>query len=239
MGKYLPIGTICAIKNTNKKIMIIGYYGVEFDGNIKIKDYIGCSYPEGLLKFEQMLSFNHNDIESILFKGYLSKDYEIFNKNISGLSEKELGKDNKKISSNKVYSKIEFDENGVVVFAEPLTKEKINEKQSNDKYEFDENGTVISISRNTGVDNPFHKEINRKFAEKEVNYKEIITDKKTSISPKFMETLNKIEYDSEKGLQEISNNSIISKHNMGDNYEFDENGVVVKQKKSNNISNYK
>ena len=37
--KYLPIGTICTLKGKNKKVMIVGVYGVEFNGNLKINDY--------------------------------------------------------------------------------------------------------------------------------------------------------------------------------------------------------
>ena len=34
--KYLPIGSVCTLKGKNKKVMITGYYSVEFNGNFKI-----------------------------------------------------------------------------------------------------------------------------------------------------------------------------------------------------------
>ena len=37
-------------------------------------DYRGCIYPEGLLK-NNIISFNHNDIIEIIFKGYINDDY--------------------------------------------------------------------------------------------------------------------------------------------------------------------
>ena len=49
IDKYLPIGTVCTLKGNNKKVMVIGFFSVEYNGNIKMYDYQGCSYPEGIL----------------------------------------------------------------------------------------------------------------------------------------------------------------------------------------------
>lgn len=78
--KYLPIGSIVTIKSNSKKIMIIGYYSVEYEDNITIYDYVGCSYPEGILNKKNVISFNHEDILNIDFIGFTSDEYKAFNK---------------------------------------------------------------------------------------------------------------------------------------------------------------
>ena len=47
--KYLPIGTVVLLKNTNKKIMITGYLTASIDeknSNDEYYDYSGCLFPE-------------------------------------------------------------------------------------------------------------------------------------------------------------------------------------------------
>ena len=55
--KYLPIGTVCTVKNNLKKYMIVGYYSIEYLKNMKIYDYIAYPYPEGLLLSDKTLFF--------------------------------------------------------------------------------------------------------------------------------------------------------------------------------------
>ena len=79
-SKYLPIGSVCTIKGKSRKVMITGYYSIKFNGNLRINDYKGCIYPEGLLISDQTCSFNHSDIEKVDFVGYKNEDQEIFQK---------------------------------------------------------------------------------------------------------------------------------------------------------------
>ena len=76
--KYLPIGSVCTLKGKNKKVMITGYYSVEFNGNLRIKDYCGCVYPEGMLLPEHSCTFNHTDIETIDFIGFKNDEQKTF-----------------------------------------------------------------------------------------------------------------------------------------------------------------
>ena len=64
-NKYLPIGTIVKLKSIDRLIMIIGYYSMEYQNSVKIFDYVGCSYPEGMLIKNNSYSFNHSDIEKM------------------------------------------------------------------------------------------------------------------------------------------------------------------------------
>ena len=129
--KYLPIGSVCTLKGKNKKVMITGYYSVSFSGNLKINDYMGCAYPEGMLLPEFVCSFNHTDIESVDFLGFKNEEQEIFKGLLNRLTgntdenaTSELHKENDIfLTSNSSYSKLLFDENGVVMIADPVVEQ--------------------------------------------------------------------------------------------------------------------
>lgn len=112
--KYLPIGTVCTIKNYQKKVMIVGAFSVEYNGTVKMYDYKGCDYPEGMLLNNKIHSFNHSDIENVLYMGYKDEFYESFNHNITKQNQPENSEnlEKKAFSAN-----IQFDENGVVVYS--------------------------------------------------------------------------------------------------------------------------
>ncbi len=78
--KYLPLGTVVKLKNGDAELMIISYR-ISTDGNIyknKVKienkdyvfDYAACIYPLGVLRSDQMIAFNHDQIAEVLFEGY-------------------------------------------------------------------------------------------------------------------------------------------------------------------------
>ncbi len=69
-GKYLPIGSVILTKGGNKKIMITGYMGENYEKEAPIFDYIACLYPQGIVSSKSNLLFNHDDIEKICFLGY-------------------------------------------------------------------------------------------------------------------------------------------------------------------------
>ena len=220
--KYLPIGSICTLKGKNKKVMISGYYSMSFNGNIKIYDYMGCFYPEGTLNGDQSVSFNHSDIEKVDFVGYKNEDCEKFLKMLNNVSDE---KSEPVVTSSKDYSKLVFDENGVVVMAEPAN--------NNVEYEFDEEGTVI------GVNNPFHQEYEPKEEETKDNW-DILKDYEDTETPEeelVNSSLNKIEFD-ENGVV-IGVSGWENQEPSNEQYTFDENGVVVGVNgQSNSTSKY-
>jgi len=82
MTKYLPIGSVVLLKKGLKKVMVTGFCSVEEANKEKIYDYSGCLYPEGILSSNINLLFDHKQIETVIFLGYIDKDYEAFNKNL-------------------------------------------------------------------------------------------------------------------------------------------------------------
>ena len=81
MKNYLPIGSVVLLTGGSKPLMIYGRY-VRISGEQLIYDYLGCVYPEGHLTDKQRFLFNHEDIVSILFRGYSDAQEEAFVRNV-------------------------------------------------------------------------------------------------------------------------------------------------------------
>ena len=76
--KYLPIGTVCMLKNGKKRVMITGFCTIPEDDKSKIYDYNGCLYPEGVISTNQTIVFNHDMIDKIYYMGYIDGDEKEF-----------------------------------------------------------------------------------------------------------------------------------------------------------------
>lgn len=81
-NKYLPIGTILLIKNEITLYMITGYINKTND---EIKDYICISFPYGFVSNKTVTYFNHEDIERIVYKGYINEKYYELNKKLNDI----------------------------------------------------------------------------------------------------------------------------------------------------------
>ena len=86
-NKYLPIGTIVLLKGGTKKIMIIGYKAIvnEVQNNESKEtewDYSGCIYPEGMLSSDQLLLFDHSQINQIFFTGFNDEESKTFHQKL-------------------------------------------------------------------------------------------------------------------------------------------------------------
>ena len=68
MKSYLPIGSIVLLKEGKKKIMIYGRRQKRV-GDGHEYDYIACLYPEGNIDANYMYLFNHEDIETVVYRG--------------------------------------------------------------------------------------------------------------------------------------------------------------------------
>ena len=85
--KYLPIGTVVLLKGAQKKVMITGFC-VKGDSADKMYDYCGCVYPEGVLNSNKNLLFNHDQLESIFYMGYITDEEKEFKNKLNGLIQK-------------------------------------------------------------------------------------------------------------------------------------------------------
>lgn len=77
MKTYLPIGSIVILKNGQKKIMIYGRRQRRVTDEHEY-DYIACLYPEGNINEDYMYLFNHEDIETVVFRGFSDAEEESF-----------------------------------------------------------------------------------------------------------------------------------------------------------------
>ena len=64
MNNFLQIGTIVLLKDSTKKILIIGYLPQE-GADTRVFDYSGVPFPEGLIDSKRILLFDHKQIEKI------------------------------------------------------------------------------------------------------------------------------------------------------------------------------
>ena len=78
LDNILPIGSVIKLKYAEKLIMIFGIMQTvtSIDGSAVKYDYIGVTYPVGYLSPKLFLGFDHDQIETIIFKGYENDDYK-------------------------------------------------------------------------------------------------------------------------------------------------------------------
>lgn len=76
--KYLPIGSVIMLKGGKKRIMIVGFCSISRENKNKIYDYSGCLYPEGLISTDQVLLFDHSQIDKIYHIGLVDDEEKKF-----------------------------------------------------------------------------------------------------------------------------------------------------------------
>jgi len=67
--KFLPIGTVVLLKNSKKRLMIVGLSQKQVDSE-KIWDFSGCLYPEGIIDPEKLYLFDYDQINQVFFIGF-------------------------------------------------------------------------------------------------------------------------------------------------------------------------
>ena len=123
--RYLPIGSVVNLKDKNKNLMITGYYSVEYENGLEIYDYSGCAYPEGIMIKSCYCSFNHKDIDNVLFEGFKTAEYTKLTDSLNDLDNEILDGDAKYFDEKKieidtldddfVLPHYEFDEEGIII----------------------------------------------------------------------------------------------------------------------------
>ena len=78
----LPIGTVVLLKNSSKRVMIIGVLQQQIQENGKtLWDYAGCLYPEGYMGPDKSFLFNTYQIDKIFAIGYQDEEQFAFKVN--------------------------------------------------------------------------------------------------------------------------------------------------------------
>lgn len=80
---FLPIGSVVLLKGADHRTLIFG----RKQRNKKTGecfDYVGCSYPEGILDNNKVELFNHEDIHTLFAIGYQDPEELALRKIMSG-----------------------------------------------------------------------------------------------------------------------------------------------------------
>ncbi len=78
-SSMLSIGSIVYLNEGTSKVMIVnrGPLVTDGEGEQVMYDYTGCLYPEGL-DANNVLYFNHENIDKVVFEGYTDEEEERF-----------------------------------------------------------------------------------------------------------------------------------------------------------------
>ncbi len=66
--RLFPPGTVVLVRGASRRVMITGRLQVR-EGSTRIYDYSACLFPEGLMRPDELLFFDHDDIEHLFFVG--------------------------------------------------------------------------------------------------------------------------------------------------------------------------
>ena len=84
----LPIGTVVLLKNSKKRIMIIGVVQKQVkEGEEIVWDYSACFYPEGYMGPDKTFLFNSHQIEKVFAVGYQDQEQFAFKEKIDKIRE--------------------------------------------------------------------------------------------------------------------------------------------------------
>ena len=86
--KFLPIGSVCILKEAKRRVMITGFLA-KGESSDKVYDYVGCMYPEGVLSSTQNLLFDHSQIDKIFALGYSDEEEKRFKEKLMEYLKKE------------------------------------------------------------------------------------------------------------------------------------------------------
>lgn len=79
----LPIGTVVLLKNSKKRVMIIGVLQKQIkEGKEVVWDYSACLYPEGFMGPDKTFLFNADQIEKVFAVGYQDQEQFAFKEKI-------------------------------------------------------------------------------------------------------------------------------------------------------------
>ena len=69
MKRFLPIGSVVLLKESKKRIMIVGVKQKQIASET-VWDYSACLYPEGIINPDRLYLFDSEQIERVYFIGF-------------------------------------------------------------------------------------------------------------------------------------------------------------------------
>ncbi len=87
----LPIGTVVLLKDSTKRVMIIGVLQIQrTDDGEKMWDYSGVYYPEGYMGPDKTFLFNNDQIVRAFALGYQDDEFFQFEEKIAKFRSEKL-----------------------------------------------------------------------------------------------------------------------------------------------------
>jgi hypothetical protein len=83
----LPIGSIVVTKEGTIPLMIVSRAALfqNNNGQVGYFDYSAVPYPSGITDGEEFAFFNREDVETIIYVGYINSDEQLFSENYDKL----------------------------------------------------------------------------------------------------------------------------------------------------------
>lgn len=78
LNGLLPIGSVVLLKESTKKVMIVGLCQKSTGESGKLYDYAGVMFPEGYFAADQLFLFNGDQIAQLYAIGYQDADQLAF-----------------------------------------------------------------------------------------------------------------------------------------------------------------
>lgn len=86
MKKALPIGSVVLLKDSTKRVMIVGVKQKQADSD-KVWDYSACLFPEGILDPDRLYLFDEDQIERLYFIGLQDGESLAFTEHLAHLDD--------------------------------------------------------------------------------------------------------------------------------------------------------
>jgi hypothetical protein len=84
----LPIGSVVLLKDSVKKVMIVGVCQKGGKTPDTVWDYTGVLFPEGYLSGDRMFMFNDSQVARVFALGYQDEEQLVFKEKVDDLMQK-------------------------------------------------------------------------------------------------------------------------------------------------------
>lgn len=81
-NELLPVGSVVLLKNSEKRVTVMGFCQAKPDDTDTVYDYCGCLYPEGYIDADHVYLFNHEQVEKVYSLGYMDEEQFAFREKI-------------------------------------------------------------------------------------------------------------------------------------------------------------
>lgn len=89
--EYLPLGSVVLLKDSSKRVMVMGFLQAQPGNEDEVYDYCGCLYPEGFMDADSIYLFNNDMIDKVYSIGYMDEEQFTFENKLIEIASKIRG----------------------------------------------------------------------------------------------------------------------------------------------------